>query len=186
MTRRCRVGGLAVGLALLLAGCSIGLNTDGPFGPSATDVGSQCFWTPRNGVGTFGALVFGNSGGQARVDKVTLVGSRHLRIVAAWAVPITGNDLLGVFQGYPPNGINGSAGPLAPGVQWGHRQRADGAVIPHIRGQDVINLVLVLKPSGRDGTARTEYVYYHSGSTRYLLNMGVGIQVFNGNEHGCE
>jgi hypothetical protein len=58
----------------------------------------------------------------------------------------------------------------------GHRQRADGAVIQHIRGQDVINLVLVLKPSGRDGTARTEYVYYQSGGTRYLLKMGVGIQ----------
>ena len=120
---RSGTGRLAVWLvaSLLLAGCSIGPRTNGPFGRSASRVGSQCFWTTRNGVGTF----------------------------------------------------------------WNHRQRATGAVIPHIRGKDVMNLVLVLKPSGRQGTASSESIYYHSGSSHYLLNPGVGIQLFNGDEHGC-
>ena len=123
MIRHSRLGGLAAGLALLLAGCGpAGLQTDGPFGRSpTTSSGSQCFWAPRDGVGTMGLLSFGNSGGKARIDKVILVGARHLRIAAAWAVPITGHTLLGVFQGYPPTGIHGEAGPLAPGVQWRHR-----------------------------------------------------------------
>jgi hypothetical protein len=166
------------------AGCGSGPRIDGPLGRSASRSGSQCFWTSRNGVGTFGLLSFGNSGGPVRLDKVTLAGAHQLRIVAAWVVPITGTDLLGVFNGYPPNGDKGSAPPLSPGVQWRHRQRVAGAVIPHIRGRDAMNLVLVLKPSGRQGTVRSEYIYYHSASTRYLLNPGVGIQLFNGDEHG--
>ena len=64
MIRQLRIGGgLAAGLALLLAGCSsaasLGPNTSGPFGASPkTSPGSQCFWAPRNEVGTFAALVF--------------------------------------------------------------------------------------------------------------------------------
>jgi hypothetical protein len=186
MTRRLRTGGgLAAGLALLLAGCSSpGLNANGPFGRSpAASPGSQCFWAPRNEVGTFAGLVFGNSGGPAQIKKVTLVGSHHLQLVAAWAVPITGHALWGVFDGYPPSRTNDGRG--TPGVQWGRRQRADGAMIPHIPGKGVDNLVLVLKASGTEGTARTEDVYYTSGGTEYLLNLGVGIQLFNGNKRGC-
>jgi hypothetical protein len=189
MTSRLRIGGgLAAGLALLLAGCSSGSggpSTDGPFGASAkTSPGSQCFWAPRNEVGTFAGLVFGNSGGQARIKKVALVNARHLQLVAAWTVPITGHNLMGVFDGYPPNRTDGGHG--TPGVQWGRRQRADGATIPHIPGKGVDNLVLVLKASGTEGTARTEDVYYTSGGITYLLNLGVGIQLYNGNEHGCQ
>ncbi len=116
---------------------------------------------------------------------VGLAGAHQLRIVAAWVVPITGTDLFGVFNGYPPDGDKGSAPPLSPGVQWRHRQRAAGALISHIRGPDVMNLVLVLKPTGRQGTAKSEYIYYHSGATHYLLDLGVGIRLFNGNERGC-
>jgi hypothetical protein len=134
-------------------------------------------------VGTFAALVFGNTGGQARIKKVTLVDARSLQLVAAWAVPITGHNLMGVFDGYPPNRVDGGRG--TPGVQWGRRQRADGATIAHIPGKGVDNLVLVLKASGSEGTAKTEDVYYTSGGTEYLLNLGVGIQLFNGNKRGC-
>jgi hypothetical protein len=188
MTSPLRIGGgLAAGLALLLAGCSSGStgpNTDGPFGSSPkTSPGSQCFWAPRNEVGTFAALVFANSGGQARIKKVSLVDARHLQLVAAWAVPITGRTLMGVFDGYPPNKVDDGHG--TPGVQWGRRQRADGATIAHIPGKGVDNLVLVLKASGTEGTASTEDVYYTSGGTEYLLNLGVGIQLFNGNKRGC-
>ncbi len=112
MTCRSRAGGLAAALALLLAGCSTALKTNGPFGQSdTTSTGSQCFPVHRNGVGTFALLSFGNSGGQARIDRVTLAGSHHLRVLAAWVVPITGTDLLGVFDGYPPDGTGGFPGP---------------------------------------------------------------------------
>ena len=99
MIRLSGAGRLAVMLALL-AGCGTGLKTDGPFGRSSTSrIATQCFPVRHNGVGTFGGLSFGNNGGPARIDKVTLVNARHLRIVAAWVVPVTGDDLLGVSTG---------------------------------------------------------------------------------------
>ncbi len=156
----------------LLAGCSTGLKANGPFGQSTSNVGSQCFPVRHNGVGTFGVLSFNNNGGRAQIDRVTLVGSHHLRIVAGWVVPITGHNLLGVLDGYPP-------GTLSPGIQWAQRQLANGAVIPHIPNKDTINLVLVLKPTGKQGAARSERIYYESGGTHYVLNLGVGIQVRN-------
>lgn len=188
MTRcRCLTGGLAAGLALLLAACgSTDPKPNGPFGPSVTDVGGQCFPVPRGSVGTFADLSFGNSGGPARISKVTLSGARHLQMVAAWVVPLTGTDAWGVFDGYPPHGIPGPNGNHGvPGEHWDQRQRADGAVIPHLPGQEEENLVLVLKPIGPEGTANTEYVYYSSGGTSYVLNLGVRVVLFNGNKHGC-
>jgi hypothetical protein len=177
-----RIGGLAAGLALLLAaGCSSGLSTDGPFGKSASGLGSECIPVPRNGVGTFAPLAFGNTGGPARITKVTLVGAHHLKIVAAWVIPITGSDLMGVFSGYPP----GPPFARSPGIEWNRRQHADRAVIPHLPGQAVYNLILVLRPSGAQGTASSEDIYYQSGGTQYLLNLGIGIQLINGNQNGC-
>ena len=99
-------GGLAFGLALLLGGCgsSDGPNTSGPFGHAGTDRWVQCFPVPRGGVGTFAGLEFSNRGGPARIERVTLADAHNLQIVSAWAVPITGLDLMGVFAGYPPVG----------------------------------------------------------------------------------
>ena len=182
-------GGLAIALALLLAACSgtSHPNGDGPFGKSVSDVGGQCFPTPKGDAGTFAALGFGNSGGPARITKVSLVDARHLRLVAAWVVPTTGPDSWGVFDGYPPKGIPGPDGNKgAPGEHWNEHQWADGAVIPHLRGQDQEDLVLVLKPLGSEGIAKTEIVYYTSGGTRYMLNLGAWIVlVNNGNLHAC-
>jgi hypothetical protein len=181
------IGGLAAGLALLLAACGgTGLNADGPLGPSTPDVGGQCFPTPKGDVGTFADLEFGNGGGPARISRVTLAHARHLQLVAAWVVPVTGTDLWGAFDGYPPNGIAGPEGNRGvPGEHWNQRQRADGAVIPHLRGQDVENLVLVLKPIGPEGSASTEYVWYTSGGSRYVLNLGVRVLLFDGVVNGC-
>jgi hypothetical protein len=70
------------------------------------------------------------------------------------ALLLGGLDLLGVFGGYPPDGYLGQlTDSSVPGVHWEQRQHAVGAVIPHTAGQDVGNLVLVLKPSGAVGTA---------------------------------
>jgi hypothetical protein len=49
----------------------------------------------------------------------------------------------------------------------------------------VENLVLVLRPTGPEGSASTEYVWYASGGSRYVLNLGVRVELFNGNVHGC-
>jgi hypothetical protein len=173
---------LAVALALPLAACgALGSNSDGPkkdgpLGNSVSDAGGQCFPTPKGDVGTFAVLGFGNSGGPARITKVSLVGARHLRLVAAWVVPATGPSSWGVFDGYPPNGIPGPDGNAgAPGEHWSAHQRADGAVVPHLRGQDEEDLVLVLKPLGPEGSATTEMVYYTSDGSRYTLNLGVWV-----------
>jgi hypothetical protein len=109
-----------------------------------------------------------------------------LQVVAAWVVPITGLDLLGVFGGYPPDGYLGQlTDSSVPGVHWEQRQHAAGAVIPHTAGQDVGNLVLVLKPSGAVGTAKDVMLDYQSGGTRYRYDFQVAVIVCDGNSGGC-
>lgn len=181
------VGGLGAALAPLLAGCGGGLNMSGPFGDSpSSSLGMQCSWVPRGSVGTFAMLSFSNSGGAARVDKVTLVGARNLQVVAEWVVRITGHDLIGVMGGYPPIGAKGQGpGFVAPGIHWAARQHAAGATIIHTRFPDTYNLVLVLRATGVQGTAKTVYVDYESGGTKYRLDLAVGLQLFNGNPKGC-
>lgn len=179
--RRLSIGGLAFGLALLLAGCgSDGPAANGPFGTGG-GTGEVCAWTTAGNVLTYGVEDLRNSGGTATINKIALVDPRHLRVVSAWAVPITGTNLLGVFRGEPPSGYGGGA-PLAAGIQWTQRQPANGAVIPHSRGHDVTNLVLVLKPSGPVGTATAVDVYYTEGGTAYLLHWPIRMEVKVGRE----
>jgi hypothetical protein len=180
-------GGLAAALVLLLAGCGGGVNMNGPFGDSPSgSVGSQCSWYPRGSVGTLGMLSFSNSGGPARIDKVTLVDAHHLQVVSEWIVRITGHDLVGVMGGYPPVGTKGDGpGFLAPGIHWATRQRAAGATVVHTPFPDAINLVLVLRATAVKGTARTVYVDYESGGIKYRLDLAVGIELFSSNQRGC-
>lgn len=76
---------------------------------------------------TFGFEAFRNSGGTATIDKVDLADPHGIKLLAAYAVPITGGHLYGVQRGYPHGGV-------PEGVQWSRRQRADGATVPHSRG----------------------------------------------------
>jgi hypothetical protein len=178
-----KAGGLAIGLALLLGGCggSDGPSTSGPFGHPGNTRWVQCFpVTRRGGVGTFGGLSFHNRGSSAKIENVILTKARDLQVVAAWVVPITGTDLLGVWSGYPPHRAT-----ALPGVQWDKRQQAVGAMIPHTPGQNVENLVLVLKPSGAVGTANDVTLDYQSGGTKYRYDFQVGVIVYNGNSNGC-
>jgi hypothetical protein len=180
-------GGLAAGLALLLAGCGgNGVHTDGPFGNSnVPGDGGECVAVPPGSVGTIGATEFPNPGGPARIGKVTLVGAHDLLLVAAWVVPVTGNDLMGVFPGYPPPGPEAHGLKLSPGVHWAQRQPADGAKIPHTPGHEVINLVLVIKASGAKGTSKTVYIDYKSGGTNYRLDLHFSMSVVSGSPNGC-
>lgn len=181
-------GGLAAALALLLGGCgSSGPNLNGPFGDSAKGpIGAQCFQSePKGSVATLGMLSFSNKGGPARIDKVTLVDARDLQTVAEWLVPITGHDLMGVLDGYPPYGSKrGSQGP-APGIHWASRQRAVGATIAHMPFPLSINLIVVLRPTGSLGTVKTVYLDYESGGTKYRLNFQVAIELYNGSHKPC-
>lgn len=48
----------------------------------------------------------------------------------------------------------------------------------------MISLVVVVKPSGKVGTATAINLYYKSGETRYLLHFPYGLQVPVG--HKCD
>jgi hypothetical protein len=174
------LGGLACGLALLLAAaCSSTsgkLSTNGPFGNGGPDSGTICAWTRPGGVVHDSFDEFPNTGGTATIDKVALVDPRHLRLVTAWVVPTNG-PLGDSGPGYPP------ASGYAPGFRWGQRQRIPGAIVRHTRGQDVINLVIVIKPSGKLGTATAVNLYYESAGTRYLLHFPYGYKIWVG--HTC-
>lgn len=106
------------------------------------------------------------------IDKVSLADSSGLRLLAAYVVPITGTDLYGLLQGYPPGKS------LPRGIQWQERQRADGATIrPTPRHQDN-NLIAILKTTKNPGWARGINIYYHSSDgKRYLLRRGIQILV---------
>lgn len=172
---RFTLGGLACGLALLAAACSTGggLSGNGPFGSGGPNSGTICAWTRPGGVVYDGFEAFSNTGGTATIDKVALVDARNLRLVTAWVVPITGT-LVRVGQGYP------SASSLAsdaPGVRWELRQHIPDAVVRHTHGQEGINLVLVVKPSGKVGTAKAINLYYEVGETRYLRHFADGLRI---------
>jgi hypothetical protein len=143
------------------------------------------FLALRGPAGTFGMLSFSNKGGQARIDKVSFVDAHNLQAVAEWAVRITGHALVGVQAGYPPIGKKYGSATLAPGIHWAARQHAVGATIVPTPFPNAINLVLVLRATGVEGKAKDVYIDYESGGTKYRLDFGVGIQMFNGSSHGC-
>jgi hypothetical protein len=176
---RVTLGGLACGLALLLAACgSSGLSDNGPFGNGGPNSGTICTWTRPGGVAHDAWNAFPNTGGTATITKVALVHPRHLRLITAWAVPID-RTFGSAGPGYPPASWSWSL----PGFGWRQRRRIPGAIVRHTRGLQLINLVTVLKPSGKVGTATAVNLYYTSAGTRYLLHFPYGYQILNG--HGC-
>jgi hypothetical protein len=180
------MGGLACGLALLAVACgSSGPATGGPFnGKGSNLIETVCDSTPPGGVVYDGIDAFQNTGGTATIGRVVLVDARHLRLLAAWVVPKPrSSTLIGVGRGYP------SASGLASttlGNQWWRRQRLPGAVVGHTRGRDLINIVLVVKPSGDVvGTARAFDLYYQAGGTHYRLRFLHGLKIWIGRSGSC-
>ena len=175
---RVTLGGLACGLALLLmtACSSTGggkLSTNGPFGNGGPNSGTNGTCARPGQVVHDGFEEFPNAGGTATLDKVTLVSPRHLRLIAAWVVPTTG-ALVDIGWGYPTATSLASA---APGVRWGLRQRIPGAVVRHTHGQEAINLVILVKPSGNAATVNAVNLYYHAAGTHYLLHFPFGLNI---------
>jgi len=164
------IGGLACGLALLVAACSAnsGPSTNGPFGNGGPTSGTVCYPAKPGGVVFDGFEEFSDTGGTATVSKVTLVHPRHLRLVAAWVA--NANDVAAAGgRGFP-----------TPGRSW---QRVPGAVVRHTHGREMIILVIVVKPSGKIGTATAVNLYYESAGTHYLLHFPYGPQAPVG--HAC-
>ena len=157
--------------AALLAGCSSGpaMNT-GPFGNGGTP-GEECVEVPAGKVLSYGFEAFSNSGPPATIERAGLADPHGLRVLAAYVVPVTGTDLYGVWFGYPPMAH------VPAGVRWAQRQRAGGANVPHSRGRDVTNVLLVIKPIARTGSARGVDVYYRSGGQHYHLRTATRLRV---------
>jgi hypothetical protein len=165
---RVTLGGLACGLALLLAACSSGLSNNGPLGNSGQNSGTICDWATRGGVVHSGFEEFYDTGGTATVGRVALVHPRHLRLVAAWVAEANG-PVAGVDRGYPH-----------PSRVWQH---VPGAVVHHTRGREVISLVVVVKPTAKLGTATAVNLYYRSAGRRYLRQFTDGYKIVVG--HKC-
>jgi hypothetical protein len=51
---------------------------------------------------TYGLDAFTNSGGPATIERVALTDPHNLQMIAAYAVPLTGNQAYGVLEGAPP------------------------------------------------------------------------------------
>ena len=164
----------AVAIAVCLAGCSSGvIFNSGPLGGQGS-TGINCApVNGRGGVVSYGTIEFANSSASpVFITKVSLADPRGLRMLAAYVVPVTGDSISGFVQGYP------SAKRMPSGELWSERQRADGATIEHSRGQDVTNLIAVLKPARNPGWARGINIYYHSSNgQQYLLRQGLQILV---------
>lgn len=169
---RVTLGGLACGLALLLAACGASdkLSAHGPFGSGGTNAGTLCDAIAPGRVWHDSFDAFPNTGGPARIDRVALVGARHLRLVAAWVVRTSG-PLGDAGPGYP------RASDFQPGFNWARRQSIPGAIVRHTHGHDLINLVIVMKPSGELGTATGVNLYYESAGTRYLIHFPIGYKL---------
>jgi len=158
----------AVLVAMPLAGCGGGnpVNT-GPFGNGGTSAIALCVPTEKpDSVFTAGSVAaFRNGGPAAVIDKVSLTHLRGLRLLAAWAVAITGHEGYGNWDGPP------SPRDLSPGVQWSQRQRADGARIPPTHGLDAVDLVFVVKLLGQTGYFTGVDVHYHTSGGQYYLHI---------------
>jgi hypothetical protein len=172
------VGSLLV--AVVLAGCASGQAVrtgpavnSGPLGGSGIR-GLNCGWVHPGGVFGYGYETFQNSGASpAVIEKVALAAPIRLRVLAAYAVPVTGTTIYGLQMGEPPQD-------MPPGEHWPQRRRASGAVIPHSVGHDATNLILVLKPVGKAGSAMGVDVYYRVSDQQYQRRTAMQILLLTG------
>jgi hypothetical protein len=114
------------------------------------------------------------------IDRIALDKPDHLRILAALIVPITGDNLVGDYAGFPPTGKE-----LSAGVQWAQRVPAVGAHIAPDRPHQVVNLVLELKPAGLVGTAHGVDVYYSQAGTQHHMLTATSFRVVVSPPRNC-
>ena len=118
-----------------------------------------------------------NSGqAPATIEAVSLADPHHLVLLTAYVIPITGGFLYGVHAGYPP------APNLDPGVLWSKRQPAVGASIPHPGPEHLANLLLVVMPTARTGTAAGVLIAYRVAGQVYSFQSQVKLVVESGRQ----
>jgi hypothetical protein len=158
-----------VGLVTALAGCSASSSGTGPLGGPG-DPGQVCSPLRPGQVLSYGFTGVRNSGDVTVViDRVGLADARGLRVLAAYVVPGTSNFLYGINRGYPPEL------PLSPGVDWAARQKADGATLRPMKKSLEDSLLLVIKGTGRRGTAKGVDIWYHAGSQQCHLQTATSL-----------
>jgi hypothetical protein len=106
------------------------------------------------------------------INHISLDSPHRLRLLAAYVVPIAGHNLVGDWAGFPP-----SARELSAGVEWAQRRPAVGAHIAPDRPNQVVNLVVALKPEGLLGTAKGIDIYYSGGITQYHMLTATQLRV---------
>jgi hypothetical protein len=165
----------AIALAIL-TGCGSSGWSDaiGPLGgPEAS--GSVCMTDLQGPVLTDGyPFVTDTSQTPAVIDRVAMANPRGLKLITAWAVPITGTTDYGAEPGYPP----GTAYPKGeiPGFQWTERQNADGATVRHTTGAGHgTDLLFVVRLLAKRASASGVDIWYHVGSHRYHIRTVFGL-----------
>ncbi|HET7013091.1 MAG TPA: hypothetical protein VFI65_04225 [Streptosporangiaceae bacterium] len=105
---------------------------------------------------------------------LSLADDHGVELLGSWIVRVTGNTLYGNWAGRPvarPRQL--------PGVHWGQRQHAVGAIIPTVSGSTVENIVLAVAraPGKGQAWARGILVKYTSGGQDYSLLTGTRIAI---------
>jgi hypothetical protein len=160
----------------VLTGCASSGWSDavGPLGgPDAS--GSVCMSSLHTNVLTDGyPFVSDSSRTPAVINKVGLADPRGMRLITAWAVPLTGHTNYGAEPGYPP----GTAYPRGeiPGFQWTDRQNADGATVRHTTGAGHgTDLLFVVRLVATHASASGVDIWYHVGNQRYHIRTLFGL-----------
>jgi hypothetical protein len=155
-------------LLACLAGCSSAAS-NGPLGGPG-DRGQECVAVRPGGVISYGVTPLDNHGPVTVVlDHVGLADPHGLRVLAAYDVPGPSNFLYGLYLGYPPGH------PLAPGIDWAAHRKAAGAKLPPTKKSRLDSLLLVIKATGRRGTASGVDIWYRAGSKQYFLQTATSI-----------
>ena len=152
MSRRCRwIGGLAGGLALLVAGC--GPSGPPPLGdPANGDSGLQC--TPGKTLADGFYTLQNMSDQTVTVTGVRLVGGAGQKMTSpAYLMPIYGTALLGLD--YWP----------VRWPTWKDRKRVPAAIAPHV----TTNLVFAQTRTNDHPDSATIQVSYTAGGSSYTM-----------------
>jgi hypothetical protein len=112
----------------------------------------------------------------ATIEAVSLADPHDLLLLAAYIIPIAGDELYGVRAGFPP------APGLDPGVRWSQRHTAVGASIPHSHGPHVSNLLLVVKPTASTGTAGGVWISYRVAGRGFRFQTPLQLTVVVGRD----
>jgi hypothetical protein len=174
ISHRTITAGVAV-LAIALSGATTAcaastVRSTGPLGSSGGEQGYECVPLTVGGTGTVGVTLLRNGGmSPVVIDRVAALDPRGVTVVRALLVPVTGNNLVGVWRRYPP-------ARLSSGVAWSQRHpAADATLSPdEATPQNLVYEVRLVSASG--GSAAGFEVDYHDDHKKYVLRIADGIR----------